>query len=278
MVLAHFLNTGQWLRCQDYANTGTDPDCLMTNEQLLWRDTRRPLNVEKSWNGFYKYSNTRLQGNNQTELCDCFRRTDFTPGSTYENRYLQRQTPFGLIRLTYLQYFGAAAGISVHRDFPPFRDFHTAKHGDHCHPGECSAQTPRMRLDKSLDDIVAKMEPTHLFVQTGWVEKNIGCLLALFEQKHSGVQAWVMTRPCEQGTSCPYGKPTVVAPLYSANSNVSAHAMHCNVHPQGCNAKVFDRFTSSSGVPQHWYFDNMHVLSILNQVFNHDLIDAICGA
>ena len=49
------------------------------------------------------------------------------------------------------------------------------------------------------------------------------------------------------------------------------------IQPQGCNAKVLDRITPTFAVPMAWYVDRIHVLSIVNQVMNHILLDAISG-
>ena len=45
----------------------------------------------------------------------------------------------------------------------------------------------------------------------------------------------------------------------------------------GCDAKnrIFDRLSPATGVPAHWFWDGLHVLSILNRHFNLMLLETV---
>mmetsp|Transcript_33393 Transcript_33393/g.70194 ORF Transcript_33393/g.70194 Transcript_33393/m.70194 type:complete len:83 (+) Transcript_33393:1082-1330(+) len=43
-----------------------------------------------------------------------------------------------------------------------------------------------------------------------------------------------------------------------------------------CKVSVLNRHVPSKGVPKEWYFDYFHVLSILNEEFNHRLVKKLC--
>ena len=67
MALAHFLKTGQWMKCADYdsllVNHTVSPSCFLINEHM-----HQPM----TWNDWYRSSTNLLQHNTkQQELCDC---------------------------------------------------------------------------------------------------------------------------------------------------------------------------------------------------------------
>jgi hypothetical protein len=39
---------------------------------------------------------------------------------------------------------------------------------------------------------------------------------------------------------------------------------------------VLDRSVLSEGIPRGWYWDQYHVLSILNEEYNHQLVEKVC--
>ena len=43
-----------------------------------------------------------------------------------------------------------------------------------------------------------------------------------------------------------------------------------------CNCNIFDRTTMNANVPLDWYWDKVHVLGIINEEYNHRLIESIC--
>ena len=55
-------------------------------------------------------------------------------------------------------------------------------------------------------------------------------------------------------------------------------------HPTGsfdptqlkCDINVLDRAVISKDVPAEWFQDSIHVLSILNEEFNHKMVEKIC--
>jgi hypothetical protein len=256
MMLAYFLKTGQWMKCQDYnslpVNYTFSPGCYIIDER------------GHVWNDWYRNSNELLQQNTtQQELCDCSRDKIFNPDTTTENRYLRRHTPFGLVQVTYLQNFKDQ--VKFHAEFPPFSEFSTTNRTDNdvhrCDPGLCSHPYTNVSDTKTtLLEVVPMLRPTHVFANTGWNhnlhDAQFGCVLDLFRSQNPSIEAaFVITHPMtknkkKKGDSLP---------------------------EQGCNSSVFDRMTSTSGLPRSWFWDSMHLLSIANQEFNHMMLDKICG-
>jgi hypothetical protein len=129
MALAAFLKSGKWMKCQDYIGLGisdnqTDPSCFLIDETLN----------TGGWNKWYQETTQSLNSNTtQDVLCDCSRKTPFLTNTTYENRFLQRKTPFGLIKVTYLQNF--LNKVRMHAEFPPHSPFRHMDQQGRCSPG-----------------------------------------------------------------------------------------------------------------------------------------------
>jgi len=250
MALASFLKTGSWMKCQDYnkivQNHTSSQECfLIDHEHHKKMDT-------SSWNDWYQHSNTALNDDSgrQKELCDCTREKHFKPKKTHENRFLQRQTPYGLIQITYLQNFEDT--VKFHDGFPPFDIV-----GDRYDPGCCSG--PPREVFSSIgvvQNISSRLNATHVFVSKGWTTPpDFACALTAARSSNvsSKIKVELITHP--------------------ALRNQKKHTP-----PQECDVKVLNRAAMSMHVPGDWFWDQLHVLSILNQEFNHLLLDHICGS
>jgi hypothetical protein len=258
MQLADFLRTGTWMKCGDYANHQPDDRCVLIDHEHKGKNSKQNQ-TQASWNEWYRVSNELLNanggeseyGSQQSELCDCHRKVGrskrgatFRPGTTYENRFLRRQTPFGLIRLTYLQNFQNS--VRFHADFPPYSPFEKTE--GRCLPGRCSRQAGEKVLLSGLN-------ATHVFANTGWTDTaSFACDLQHYGAT-TGVEATFVTHFVSGGNE------TTIWPTL------------------GCNVSVLDRITPTTGIPSSWLFGGaaLHALSIVNEEVNHMLLDKICG-
>jgi hypothetical protein len=263
MNLAHFLTTGQWMKCKDYKSLTAAVNYTLSPRCYLIDHERGGPGKSRSWNDWYSKSNEDLQQNTtQQELCDCHRiQNPFKTQTTNENRYLRRHTPFGLVQVTYIQNF--VDKLQFHAEFPPFSDVSTTNGTDvrRCKPGNCSHPFSNVSDTKTaLLEVVPLLRPTHVFASTGWAhnlnDPGFGCALDTFRSQNPSVEAaFVITHPMLARSEGP--KPTVPE--------------------QGCNSSFLDRITPTIGVPASWFWDTKHLLSIVNQEFNHMMLDKICG-
>jgi hypothetical protein len=264
MTLIDYLRTGKWLRCHDQSlavNETYSTNCFLIDHQH---------GVKTTWNDWYQSSSDAL-----SDVCDCHRDLAFNPARTYENRYLRMSSPFGPINITYLQNFQDS--VKFHSEFPPLSPYYPYSNNDtnttteegsdsnnntsRCQPGFCD-HAPAIVLNtaNTLLQMVPQLQPTHVFGQTGWkhhfgsTPNTFGCILETFMLENPGVNAYAISHFWERG-AVRYNK----VPLH------------------GCNATVFDRVTPSYLAPASWYWDKKHVLSILNEEMNHQLLDYICG-
>ena len=259
MALADYLTTGQWLRCLDYndidksfgdngtsSTVGSNSSCFLIDHEY---------STSLTWNDWYTQSAAWIN-----DECDCHREPRFAPGTTFENRFFRTITPFGPIKITYLQNFEDS--VKFHAEFPPFAplDAGNSTNNTRCQPGYCS-HPPILQLSTSetLLEIVPKLQVTHVFANTGWkyqdgaAPQTLGCVLQKFRIENPTIAAFAVTHPWEQG---------------AAMTQVPQH---------GCDAAIFDRLTATVGVPKSWYWDRIHSLSIVNQELNHMLLDMVCG-
>ena len=133
-----------------------------------------------------------------------------------------------------------------------------------CQPSKCDESIwPGelvVSLERALDEIVPQLRPTHLFASSGWRGSDIGCLLDAYVKKNpeGAGKTWVITHPH-------IVVQNEMVPLENA--------------PQSCNAAVFDRYMMTLNLARdaRFYIDILHVLSSLNEEFNHRLADTICG-
>jgi hypothetical protein len=253
MQLADFLSTGTWMKCEDYAADYQAEDrCFLIDHEHNQQD-------KASWNEWYHVSNEIMNvngseseyGSQQSELCDCNRAVPFSVGTTYENRFLRRQTPFGLIEIIFLLNFENS--VRFHADFPPYSPFEKTE--GRCLPGRCSHQAGEKVLDSNttLWSMLSSLNATHVFANTGWTDTaSFACDLQHYGAT-TGVEATFMTHFASQG------KKKRIWPTL------------------GCNVSVLDRITPTTGIPSAWFYDGMHALSIANEEVNHIMLDKICG-
>ncbi|GKZ01246.1 hypothetical protein MPSEU_001075600 [Mayamaea pseudoterrestris] len=264
MGLANYLTTGEWLQCRDYENgtNTTNATTLFSSSSNCFLIDHEYGNSTVSWKKWYARSSESLQ-----DQCDCSRPTPFRVNTTFENRFFEVATQSGPIRLTYLQTF--LDSVKFHPDFPPLTPWtsdmdegitDTRAFSSRCQPGLCSdAPVLTLSTREALLEMIPKLHPTHVFANTGWkhnegeTPQQLGCALQRFSIENPSVQAYVISHTWVQGS------------------------MDIAVPTHGCNAKVFDRLTPTIGVPQSWYWDNLHSLLIVNQELNHLLLDMVCG-
>jgi len=262
MNLLAFLKEGRFMKCGDQRQNGTeDISCFLIDHESHKRKG------ELQWTAWYKTSSDFLQekqGKGQ-HLCDCFRPKHFDARKTYENRFVEQRTSFGTTRLIYLQNF--LNNIRMGSNFPPFTD-HFSEPKERCRVGECG-QENRTNLFKgnvnaTMWNMLPRLNATHAFVQLGWdhrfglAEKSkFSCTLQKFQQDHPDLLVSLISNP---------------PPVSSRNES----AMESDSDRLGCKVPILDRTKPTMGVPQDWYWDRLHVLSILNEEYNHQMIEELC--
>jgi hypothetical protein len=192
----------------------------------------------------------------QASLCDCYRPIKFRPAQTYENRFIRRSTTFGDINLIYLESFGDL--IQMNEDYPPFTSFASTP-TKRCKPGECGGVNRTNaftgNLKETLWKILPRLNATHAFVNHGWSISDFSCELQEFERDHPDIKTFYFSHPAEQNY-----------PL----AQFDAKSLKCG------DSNLLDRTIMNKNVPRTWYWDNYHVLSILNKEYNHLSMEKIC--
>jgi len=284
MHLGLMLKTGKFMNCQD--RDSYDMECLgIALKQSVWKSWVGDGNVASynnasDWNDMFKYSTIMLNSyeqehynqsqstmhhggdnnNRQVSLCDCFRvPNEYAYDHHFENRYTRRNTVFGEINLIYLQ--NQRDRISMNKDFPPYVPFYNPNN-KRCKPGECgrwstgdSTNAYVGNLKSSLYDIIPLLNTTHLFVNSGWdFERDISCELKEFSKSHPDIKVTYLSQPLD----------------------ISGKVQMLDPRKMKCKIDTIDRTSMTEGVPQSWYVDSVHVWSILNEEFNHQLIKMIC--
>ena len=263
MHLASFLATKRQMRCQDFiaynqsSSASPDPECYVIEHESHGKMS--PLD----WNEWYNQSTTMLaKPDEQESLCDCFRPVRFRPATTYENRFIRRQTPYGILNLVYLQNFQNQ--VRIDQDYPPFSPFET-RAPRQCAPGTCS-QDRRVNafagtLNETLSTVLPLLNATHALVNLGWEfnfpfehERRLSCDLRAFEGRHPGLAVDLITH----------------VPARRVRGTYKASQLDCP------GAGVLNRWDIALGVPRSWYWDQGHVLGILNEAFNHELVERLC--
>ena len=262
MHLANYLKTNKRMRCQDYTSNNNsslpitpDHECFLINEKQ--GDTAKGM--REDWLSWYKDSTMALESDEQSNLCDCYREPNFNVGSTYENRFIKRTTPFGEINLIYLLNF--LDSIQMSEESPPFSSFDSTP--QRCKTGECGPGNRTNVFKGSLNDtiwnILPQLNTTHAFVNVGWKDDSVSdysCMLQEFEHHHLDIKVHHINNP-----------PTTRA---SRRNTFERKMPQCN------SSDVLDRTITNTHLPPTWYWDNMHVLSILNEEYNHQLLEIIC--
>lgn len=258
MNLADFLISEKFMNCQDHGNytmQNRDPACYLVQER-----------IPEVWTNWYRNTTNMLKSNTslqQDSLCDCFRAPKFKPAEVYENRFIQRSTPFGQVNLVYLNNF--VNKITMNEDYPPFSPFVSSKR---CAPGYCG---PLNRTDvfignlnDTLWNILPKLNTTHAFVSLGWEhlhgfdsQSKFSCELQNFEKHHPGIKVFLISHP-----------PT--------RNHLSEPMKYFNATNLKCKIGVLDRTITNANINSAWYWDNQHVLGIMNEEYNHQMIKKVC--
>ena len=201
----------------------------------------------------------------QGSLCNCFRPDPFNPANKRENRFIKRSTPFGEINLIYLQNFVGV--ITLDQEYPPFSQFNSNS-STRCTPGECDEEKRRDVFKGNLNDtmwnILPALNTTHAFINLGWEHKagfsaqsEFSCSMQEFEKHYPYIKLFLISHP-----------PTL--------ENVQNPSVSFNATKLKCEIKVLDRTRTNKNAPKSWYWDNHHVLSILNEEYNHQMVKKIC--
>ena len=275
MHLAAFLKTKQRMKCEDYRTVSTDTVLSSPECYLIEHEQRNSMSSSNDWNSWYKRSTEMINSNlsnananessHQTTICDCYRSVPFRTKSTYENRFLTRSTQYGLIKLIYLQNFENT--IRMNEDYPPFSTF--AGTPERCKAGECGEQNRTDFFSGSLNDTIWSMLPllnaTHAFVSMGWEhvfgfedQSELSCTIKSFEKIHKNTKLFLLSHPPAFLEGAPH-------PLISFDATKIK-----------CDCDLLDLSVLSRAVPREWYVDALHVLSILNEEYNHQLIEKLC--
>jgi hypothetical protein len=268
--LIDFLKTHRWMRCDDrivYDNNDSqpaDPNCFLiqnpnANTWNAWYNKSTALTITSNTSNDGHTIHGREQ---QNHLCDCFRPVPLWMPTTYENRFVKRRTPFGEANLIML--INYQNKIKMGADFPPFSSFDDDDSKKRCSPGSCGGENRTNsfigNVIETLWNIVPQLHATHVFASLGWTgleskaQNGFSCALQEFGRKHPGIKVFLITHPLNRGAK----------KVWNVKANLK------------CNVSVMDRTTISTHVPSKWYWDNLHVLSILNEEYNHQLIEMIC--
>jgi hypothetical protein len=251
MALADYLKHRRWMKCQDQVQFNlSDLSCFLIDPNHY-----RKRMQSNSYNQYFNISNQMLtEMGTQEELCDCGREEPFHSTTTSENRYLRRKTPFGEIRITYLQSFKGV--LQLHLDqFPPGVPFESEK--ARCKPGTCMQARTNISIVPAFYDIVTKLEPTHLIANAGWPDFDISCDLKQFNDAFPSVEVAYVSAPA----------------IKRHRSRMDFEHLHKCIQ----NISVLDRTAMSMSGRSDWYWDKLHVLSILNRQFNVQLLEYLCG-
>ena len=264
--LAHFLMSSPsgFMRCSDHP---TRCNGLLHPDQACYLIG---VNAEKL-KVWHKASTNLLNSTDQLHLCDCYRHIPFRPNIelTTENRFIKQYTQFGEIKLIYLQSF--VDKVTMNQDFPPYSSFlPDGTNKNRCEVGDCSPNKRTVVFTGTVNDtvwnILPRLNTTHAFVNFGWREEDdekqtkqsaISCTLKDFNKHHSNIMTQLITTP-------------------PSKEYISNTANYFDISKLECNCNVFDRTTMTKDVPLDWYFDNVHVLGVLNEEYNHRLIKSIC--
>ncbi|KAL7521505.1 hypothetical protein ACHAWX_006182 [Stephanocyclus meneghinianus] len=261
MNLASYLKSKKFMKCEDQvAYDNIDDECLVINEKMNTLGWNHWFVNSTSMISDLHHNQTNTKTESQTCLCDCFRpEVGFAYNHFFENRFIKRITRHGEINLVFLSNF--VDTISMNENFPPYSPFYNQP--KRCHPGKCgrwgdgdSTDAWRGNLNATLWEVLPRLNATHVFVNLGWDrtfnhESEFSCALNKFATHHPGIKVTYMSHPRGKGAF------------------FDAAALKCSVD-------VLDRYTLTKNVPRAWYWDELHVLSILNEEFNRQLIEKIC--
>ena len=155
----------------------------------------------------------------------------------------------------------------MNQQFPPYTPFFSKE--ERCKPGECGngnrTNVFQGDLNATVWNILPLMNTTHAFINLGWEshfdldeQYEFSCVMQDFERQYPNIQLFLISHPPPKETlkneTMPRFDPTKLK----------------------CKVKVLDRTILSKHVPEEWYFDNMHVWSVLNEEYNHQLMEKLC--
>ena len=256
MHLASYLKSGgAFMQCGDTSPVA-DKECYLIHEKMY----NHRLSSD-GWKEWYKNTTEMLnEEGRQTSICDCDRPLDSFPLFTHENRFTTTRTPHGDINLIYLQSYQDL--IRIHRGFPPFAAGPSFRTESPCVPGYCDSLEDAYvgNLTSTLDTIIPLLGVTHAFVNPGWEhlfpsQFELSCDLLEVQTMHPGVRIHLVSHPPQRKRR---------------NSN------HPEFHSLKCGVDVLDRTSPTVGVPKRWYWDENHVLGVLNREYNQLLVDKVC--
>lgn len=258
--LAAFSKYQKFMKCQDYA----DSDAENMDESCFLIDRESPLKTQESldWTSWYQETTLALQdGSKQQSLCDCFRRNPFLARKVYENRFVERKTDFGNIHFVYLQTF--ANLVRIDHKFPPYTASYAAAPNDdsRCKVGECGVGNRINAFEgtvaETIWEVLPKLNTTHAFVSMGWEDNwerisDFACIIRDFQLSYPNIRVFL-----------------IINPPIRANLTRDFDDLKCKV-------EIYDRDTMSKNVPTNWYWDGIHASSILNEEYNHRMIQKVC--
>ena len=159
------------------------------------------------------------------------------------------------------------------QEFPPYSTFFPSSLGNNknrCEPGKCTKENKNIifkgDLNATMWNILPLLNTTHAFVNLGWEGmkqrlpspmSNFSCEIHQFTQHHPDIQMSFLTHIPSPGYTRDMSYPPI------------AETMKCNID-------VLDRYQAAENVPNHWYYDKVHVGSNLNREYNHQLLEYVC--
>lgn len=266
----------QYMHLSSYLKSRRMMTC---NDRSLYQSKKKPVDAEcylidhehhvvnmgnEDWMSWYNESTAMLNDAQQTSICDCFRSTPFDPRHTYENRFTKRRTPYGDINLIYLQNFQNS--IKINADFPPSSPLDMSPETERCLSGHCGTKERVNAFDGDLNAALWRILPmlntTHAFINLGWKhlfpfnqQSELSCVMQEYNKQHSDMELFLISHPPT--------RTSITNPAFMKEK-------------LKCDIDVLDRSILSKNVPTSWYWDNLHVLSILNEEYNHQLVEKIC--
>ena len=112
--------------------------------------------------------------------------------------------------------------------------------------------------------MLPRLNTTHAFVNLGWEhtaefqqQSDFSCVVRDFEMHFPDIKLFLISHP---------------PPTDALDDPVH----HFDATKLKCDANVLDRTIVNKNVPKDWYWDTQHVLSILNEEYNHQMVEKIC--
>ena len=145
--------------------------------------------------------------------------------------------------------------------FPPYAPYSSSSQS--CIPGQCDNRINTFEgdLNATLWNILPMLNATHAFISLGWEnlygldqQSDFTCVMRDFERRFN-IKLFLISHPTD------IGLPS---------------EMFFDPKKFKCGANVLDRTSMTQAVPMNWYWDFVHVLSILNREFNHQMIEKLC--